>query len=133
MTIWNEEKIKEFVENKGYVYIRMVEKHGKHSRIISRLGAIRSKSVTVTARYATSGTKPAGLSTSPPQVVEMGTAIPVTMNLDNGSIASTMSMARTTASAVNEVMASTQAKGYTDTILNSEYWANQSKLCSLVW
>ena len=34
MTIWNEEKIKEFVENKGYVYIRMVEKHGKHSRII---------------------------------------------------------------------------------------------------
>ena len=64
----------------------------------------------------------------------MGTAIPVTMNLDNSSIASTMSMARTTASAVNEAMASTQAKGYTDTILASKYWANQNKiLCSLVW
>ena len=121
------------VKNKSFTISCKDNASGVLSRIISRLGAIRSKSVTVTARYATSGTKPAGLSTSPPQVVEMGTAIPVTMNLDNGSIASTMSMARTTASAVNEVMASTQAKGYTDTILNSKYWANQSKLCSLVW
>ena len=114
------------VKNKSFTVSCKDNASGVLSRIISRLGAIRSKSVTVTARYATSGTKPAGLSTSPPQVVEMGTAIPVTMNLDNGSIASTMSIARTTASAVNEVMASTQAKGYTDTILASKYWANQN-------
>ena len=113
------------INNKSFTVSCSDNASGVLSRIISRLGAIRSKSVTVTARYATSGTKPAGLSTSSPQVVEMGTAIPVTMNLDNSSIASTMSMARTTASAVNEAMVSTQAKGYTDTILNSKYWANQ--------
>ena len=114
------------INNKSFTVSCTDNASGKLSGIISKLGAIRSKSVTVTARYATSGTKPAGLSTSQPQVVEMGTAIPVTMNLDNSSIASTMSMARTTASAVNEAMVSTQAKNYTDTILASKYWANQS-------
>ena len=64
-------------------------------------------------------------------MLTQGTAIPLT--IDDGSVASTMSMARTTASAVNEAMASTKASGYTDTILASKYWANQSKLCSLVW
>ena len=98
------------------------------------MSAIRSKSITVTTTYRQIG-KPSGGGTgpgaNPPQVLTQGTAIPLT--IDDDSVASTMSMARTTASAVNEAMASTKAKNYTDTILASKYWANQSKLCSLVW
>ena len=115
------------INNKSFSVSCTDNASGKLSGIISKLGAIRSKSITVTTTYRQIG-KPSGGGTSsatPPQVLTQGTAIPVTMNLDNSSIASTMSMARTTASAVNEAMASTQAKGYTDTILNSQYWANQ--------
>ena len=84
------------------------------------------KSITVTTTYRQIG-KPSGgtkKSVTPPQVLTQGTAIPLT--IDDGSVASTMSMARTTANAVNEAMASTKAKNYTDTILASKYWANQS-------
>ena len=122
------------INNKSFKVSCTDNASGKLSGIISKLGAIRSKSITVTTTYRQIG-KPSGGSTpaiTPPQVLTQGTAIPLT--IDDGSIASTMSMARTTASAVNEVMASTKAKGYTDTILASKYWANQNKiLCSLVW
>ena len=121
------------INNKSFSVSCSDNASGKLSGIISKLSAIRSKSITVTTTYRQIG-KPRGGSTpsvTPPQVLTQGTAIPLT--IDDGSVASTMSMARTTASAVNEAMASTKAKNYTDTILASKYWANQSKLCSLVW
>ena len=121
------------INNKSFSVSCSDNASGKLSNIISKLGAIRSKSITVTTTYRQIG-KPSGGGTpsvTPPQVLTQGTAIPLT--IDDGSVASTMSMARTTANAVNEAMASTKAKGYTDTILASKYWANQSKLCSLVW
>ena len=122
------------INNKSFSVSCSDNASGKLSGIISKLGAIRSKSITVTTTYKQVGTPPKSgtkKSVTPPQVLTQGTAIPLT--IDDGSIASTMSMARTTASAVNEAMASTKAKNYTDTILASKYWANQSKLCSLVW
>ena len=117
--------IRKTINNKSFTINCKDNASGVLNSIKAKLNSIRGKTVTVTAKYATSGRKPAGLSVSQPQVVEMGTAIPVTMNLDNNSIASTMSMARTTASAVNSVMASTQAS-YTDTIWSGAYWVDKS-------
>ena len=117
--------IRKTINNKSFTINCKDNASGVLNSIRAKLNSIRGKTVTVTAKYATSGRKPAGLSVSQPQVVEMGTAIPVTMNLDNNSIASTMSMARTTASAVNSVMASTQAS-YTDTIWSGAYWVGKS-------
>lgn len=113
------------INNKSFSVSCSDNASGKLSGIISKLSAIRSKSITVTTTYKQVG-KPSGGGTpsvTPPQVLTQGTAIPLT--IDDGSVASTMSMARTTANAVNEAMASTKAKGYTDTILASKYWANQ--------
>ena len=116
------------INNKSFTVSCTDNASTKLSSIISKLSSITSKSITVTTTYKQVGTPPnsggTGPSANPPQVLTQGTAIPLT--IDDGSIASTMSMARTTASAVNEVMASTKAKGYTDTILASKYWANQN-------
>ena len=118
---------KKKINNKSFTVSCTDNASGKLSGIISKLASIRSKSVTVTTTYKQVG-KPSSsggkkTASQQPNVLSQGTPIPLT--IDDGSIASTMSMARTTASAVNSVMASTQAS-YTDTIWSGAYWVGKS-------